>query len=283
MTVYAYIRVSKDEQAQLGHSLSAQITKIQAYCTFKELDPPLIIEDAGVSSKIHLYDRPGGAKLLTLMRPGDHIVVAKLDRAWRRAVEALTTAEDLRDHGVTLHLLDCAVDTDSPHGKMFFTIIAAMAEWERALLSERTKLGLAQARHEGKWLGNPPLGWRRTSSGLELDPKGLVLGAALIALHDLKIPDGDRILSLMKWGWPRTPARRHAWTSASIWSLTRRLLKNRPAVYAALTKLDLMVKVQLSPDPTLWVTTRDGSPSETISSPFWLPPQPPPRNAPGGL
>ncbi len=97
-----------------------------------------------------LASRPGLEKALLMARAGDQLVVTKLDRLGRSLSNLIELAELLRDRQVDLVVLDQGVDTSTPVGRMFFSILGAIAEFEHALMSERTADGLAAARARGR-------------------------------------------------------------------------------------------------------------------------------------
>jgi DNA invertase Pin-like site-specific DNA recombinase len=122
---------------------------------------------AGVSER-HLYsdtasgkkdDRPGLAACLQALREGDTLVVWKLDRLGRSLRHLVNTVHDLTNRGVGLRVLTghgAAIDTTTPAGKLVFGIFASLAEFERDLISERTRAGLASARARGRKGGRRP-------------------------------------------------------------------------------------------------------------------------------
>ena len=124
------------------------------------------LELAGVEAK-HLYedqasgkreDRPGLAACLKALREGDTLAVWKLDRLGRDLRHLINTVHDLTARGVGLKVLTghgAAIDTTSAAGKLVFGIFAALAEFERELISERTIAGLASARARGRSGGRP--------------------------------------------------------------------------------------------------------------------------------
>lgn len=124
------------------------------------------LELAGVDQK-HLYedqasgkreDRPGLAACLKALREGDTLAVWKLDRLGRDLRHLINTVHDLTTRGVGLKVLTghgAAIDTTSAAGKLVFGIFAALAEFERELISERTVAGLASARARGRSGGRP--------------------------------------------------------------------------------------------------------------------------------
>jgi putative DNA-invertase from lambdoid prophage Rac len=109
-----------------------------------------------ISGSVAASERPGFGQLLNTLESGDVLVVTKLDRLGRNAMDVRATVEGLTGLGVRVHCLALGgVDLTSPAGKMTMGVIAAVAEFERDLLIERTQSGLAGARSEGKALGRP--------------------------------------------------------------------------------------------------------------------------------
>jgi len=101
-------------------------------------------------------NRPQLHAALEYMRPGDTLVVWKLDRLARSLRQLIETVETLEQEDKAFCSLTEAIDTTSPGGKLFFHIFAALAEWERATIRERTHAGLAAARAKGRVGGRPP-------------------------------------------------------------------------------------------------------------------------------
>ena len=122
---------------------------------------------AGVSAR-HLYsdttsgkqdDRPGVAACLQALREGDTLIVWKLDRLGRSLRHLVNVVHDLTSRGIGLKVLTgqgAAIDTTTPAGKLVFGIFASLAEFERDLISERTRAGLASARARGRKGGRKP-------------------------------------------------------------------------------------------------------------------------------
>jgi DNA invertase Pin-like site-specific DNA recombinase len=123
--------------------------------------------EAGVAAR-HLYsdtasgkndERPGLAACLQSLREGDTLVVWKLDRLGRNLRHLVNTVHDLTSGGIGLRVLTgqgAAIDTTTAAGKLVFGIFAALAEFERELITERTKAGLASARARGRVGGRKP-------------------------------------------------------------------------------------------------------------------------------
>jgi DNA invertase Pin-like site-specific DNA recombinase len=100
--------------------------------------------------------RPELDKLREQMRHGDTLVVTRLDRLGRSTKDLLSIASELEEKGVELEVLEQNINTKTPEGKLFFTMIAAMAEFEHSLMVARTKDGLAAARARGRLGGRKP-------------------------------------------------------------------------------------------------------------------------------
>jgi DNA invertase Pin-like site-specific DNA recombinase len=113
-------------------------------------------------------DRPVLDQLLDQLRPGDTLVVWKLDRLGRSLRHLVDTVTGLAECGVGFRSLQEAIDTTTPGGKLVFHVFAALAEFERDLIRERTSAGLAAARARGRQGGRPPVltgqsfGWPRS-------------------------------------------------------------------------------------------------------------------------
>jgi DNA invertase Pin-like site-specific DNA recombinase len=101
--------------------------------------------------------RPELDKLRMAMRAGDTVVVTRLDRLGRSAKDLLILASEFEEKGVNLVVVEQNINTSTAEGKLFFTIISAMAEFERSLISARTKDGLAAARARGMKGGRKPV------------------------------------------------------------------------------------------------------------------------------
>jgi DNA invertase Pin-like site-specific DNA recombinase len=153
-----YLRVSTQEQAASGHSLAGQERELGTYCQFRGLEVVDVLTDAGVSGTKPLAKRTGGARLLALVAAGDvgHVVLWKLDRAFRNVFDCLETVKALDEAGVSLHITTMggqAVDTNSPMGRFMLVLMAGLAQFERDQLIERTNMGLDAARAKGVKIG----------------------------------------------------------------------------------------------------------------------------------
>ena len=150
-----YIRVSTEEQSTEGVSIEAQQAKLLSYCQQRGLQVVEAIIDAGVSGGKYLSQRPGGQKLIEMLksRKASHVVAVKLDRLFRNAADGLWTIENWDNEGVSTHLLDIngmGLDTSSPMGKMMLTMMAGFAQLERSMIRDRTKTALNHKKSTGK-------------------------------------------------------------------------------------------------------------------------------------
>jgi site-specific DNA recombinase len=168
----AYIRVSSQRQVDEGVSLEAQKRRILDYCKYKDIplsEDDIIVEE-GVSGGIPLWDRPKGRAMKRKLASGQyqHLISMKIDRLFRVTSDMLTTVDELNDAGIDLHIVDMkgqAIDSTTAFGRMFLTIVGAMAEMERGLISERTQEGMNQLKAMNKKFTHSIYGWNETSQG----------------------------------------------------------------------------------------------------------------------
>ncbi len=147
--VFAYCRVSTVDQ-----NTQNQIIEIKT--AGFAIETHRLIEE-NISGSMAAKQRPGFIKLIDRMEQGDVLVVTKLDRLGRNAMDVRATVEQLASSGVRVHCLALGgVDLTSPAGKMTMQIIAAVAEFERDLLIERTQSGIIRAKAAGKRFGRRP-------------------------------------------------------------------------------------------------------------------------------
>ena len=141
MAHLGYIRTSTDKQ----HT-DRQIDQLREVCD------EVFIEDgiSAVKKRRPIYNR-----VMRSLRAGDVFVVSSLDRAFRSSLDALSELEKLHQRDIRFVSLSQNFDTTTPDGKFLYTLAAALATWEREILSIRTKEGLAAARRRGKKLGRP--------------------------------------------------------------------------------------------------------------------------------
>jgi putative DNA-invertase from lambdoid prophage Rac len=171
LATFGYCRVSTARQAAEGESLEVQRRQIEGYALMHGLALDEIVIEEGVSGSIPVSERPEGGPLFAKLKKGDVVIVPKLDRLFRSALDALRVVEDLRARGVKLHLLDLGGDiSGNGLSKLFLTIAAAFAEAERDRIRERIGQVKADQKARGRYLGGKlPFGFRLGESG-ELVP-----------------------------------------------------------------------------------------------------------------
>jgi DNA invertase Pin-like site-specific DNA recombinase len=141
MKKLGYIRTSTDKQLA-----DRQINQLKAVCD------QVFIEDGVSAIGKH---RPVYKMVMTTLKEGDVFVVLALDRAYRSVIDALLELDKIQKRGIEFCSLSQNFDTRTPEGKLLYTVSAALAEWERAILSQRTCEGMAAARLRGRQIGRP--------------------------------------------------------------------------------------------------------------------------------
>lgn len=168
MRLVGYIRVSTEEQATGGESLTEQAEAIKQYCQLFDHELVEVVEDPGSTAKN--LKRPGVQKCLAMLREGeaDGLLVTKIDRL-SRAVSQLSQLADDYFHDHILLSVKEQIDTSTASGKLHFNLLASMAQWEREVLSERTRDTMQSMIARGIRVGRAPYGLRYTE---ELDENG---------------------------------------------------------------------------------------------------------------
>lgn len=139
MTKYLYGRVSTKQQTK-GNSLEDQAEALKR----AHFDGELVLEQY---SGAHT-DRPKFQEVIDKMRPGDYLVVTKLDRLARNLKEGLEVIEELMERGCKIHILNMGLLEDTPTGKLLYSVLLAFAEFERAMIIERTSAGKEVAKQK---------------------------------------------------------------------------------------------------------------------------------------
>lgn len=157
-----YIRVSTLEQAKEGYSIAAQKERLIAHCSIQGWDNYKLFVDEGVSAKD--TNRPQLQELLNQVEQGkvSTILVYRLDRFTRRVKDLHRMLEFLEDHNCAFQSATEPYDTSTGIGKLFITIVAALAEWEADNLSERVKMALEEKVSSGERVGAVPYGFDLT-------------------------------------------------------------------------------------------------------------------------
>lgn len=155
--IYLYVRCSHTDSAESGLGLDAQLSACLRYAEFIKATrhPDLqIVTKPFVDEKVSAYQKPtrrfisrkAGGRLVGILQPGDHVVFARLDRAFRHPPDFYATYELFASKGVTMHFADMQLDLGSAIGMVMAGFMATIAHWWSNYISERTKEGLAQRR-----------------------------------------------------------------------------------------------------------------------------------------
>jgi DNA invertase Pin-like site-specific DNA recombinase len=185
MKAIGYIRVSTDQQADRGVSLDAQRERVRAMAVVQGAELLDVIVDGGESAKT--MNRPGLQRVLSLVNGGQvqSVIVAKLDRLTRSVKDLCTLLELLERRGVALISVAESLDTGSAAGRLVITIMAAVSQWEREAIGERTSEALRHKRGKGERVGKIQYGFRLAGDGKHLEPHPQEQ-AALSAIRHLR-------------------------------------------------------------------------------------------------
>lgn len=202
-----YIRISKEEKDGGKHKQAGpevQRHAIERECERHDWQLVNLYEDIGVSGGTQWEKRPGASAAIHAIEAGeaDILICSKLDRLSRGLMDFADILARSRRNGWRVDLLDFGLDTSKPTGRMVAHVLAAVAEWERERIGERTREALAEKRRQGVRLGRPP----------STDPKAV---AAILAMrHDglmfREIADGMNGLDFP------TPQGARRWTEESV-------------------------------------------------------------------
>ncbi|WP_259638635.1 recombinase family protein [Bacillus cereus] len=139
MAIYGYARVSTKEQ-----NLDTQLKQLKSY----KCD--VIVEEKFTGAT---FKRPKLDSLLREMQSGDRLIITRVDRLGRNTKELLALVEDLQARNITLFIIELGIEATHRNGKLFLTILSALAENERELLAEKRQAGLKLAKEKGVQLG----------------------------------------------------------------------------------------------------------------------------------
>lgn len=162
--ILGYARVSTTEQDVAGQK--DRLEKVGALRIFQDV----------ISGK--QFERPGLLELIDHARSGDSLCVVRLDRLGRSLKELLETVDDLKGRGINLISLEEKLDTSSAAGELVFHVFGAIAHFERRLISERTRDGIAAARKRGNHPGRPKLAEETVLALQKLVAAGMTPGMA---------------------------------------------------------------------------------------------------------
>lgn len=164
MTIYGYARTSTVEQVA---GLADQVVKLkEAGCTDQTVYQEQI-------SSVKMQDRVEFAKIFMLLKPGDVLVFSSLSRAARSMVHMIEIEARVARAGATIRILDFAIDTATPAGRLTFNLFASIAQFERENMLERQRVGIAAAKVLGTYKGRAPTARAKSARVLALHTKGL--------------------------------------------------------------------------------------------------------------
>lgn len=162
-----YARVSTEEQATEGYSIAAQKEALQEYARLRQIDIVDQYVDEGRSGK-SIDGRPQMQQLLQSAKDQkfDVVLIYKLDRLSRKTKDSLEIIETLDQHNIQLMSYSENIDTSTPGGKMFYTVLSSVAEMERGTIIDRVKMGMTQRAKQGKWNGGVVFGYDNVNKEL---------------------------------------------------------------------------------------------------------------------
>jgi DNA invertase Pin-like site-specific DNA recombinase len=164
MTVYGYARTSTVDQVA---GLADQIRKLkEAGCTNQTIYQEQI-------SSVRMEERVEFAKVLAALKLGDVLVFSSLSRAARSMVHMVEIEGKVANAGASIRILDLAIDTATPAGRLTFNLFASIAQFERENMLERQRVGIAAAKSRGKYKGRAPTAMAKSARVHALYAKGL--------------------------------------------------------------------------------------------------------------
>lgn len=184
MSTYGYARTSTVEQVA---GLADQVAKLKAAgCTDQTIYQEQI-------SSVKMTDRVEFAKVLSKLTKGDVLVFSSLSRVARSMIHMIEIEAQVAAAGASIRILDLAVDTSTPQGRLTFNLFGSIAQFERENMLERQKVGIAAAKAEGKYTGRAPTAQAKAAEVLSMHAKG-VTKADIAAACDIGIASVYRIL-----------------------------------------------------------------------------------------
>jgi DNA invertase Pin-like site-specific DNA recombinase len=223
-----YIRVSTEEQAVEGYSISGQRERLKAFCVAQSWETIKFYVDEGISGRS--TERPALKKLMKDIEDGliDVLLVYRLDRLTRSVRDLHDILDFLEKHNCQFRSATEVYDTSTAMGRMFITIVAAIAEWESANLGERVRLGQIEKARQGEWSAPAPYGFRKNNQKrLEVNPDEIE--AVKLMIRKVKEGYSFRQLSMYMQNTSYKPRRGYKWHIASLLDLL-----HNPVLYGAM-------------------------------------------------
>lgn len=164
MAIYGYARTSTVQQVA---GLADQVAKLKvAGCTDQTIYQEQI-------SSVKMVDRVEFAKVLAKLTRGDVLAFTSLSRVARSMIHMIEIESKVSAVGASIRILDMAVDTSTPNGRLTFNLFSSIAQFERETMLERQKVGIAAAREEGKYVGRAPTARAKAAKVLSMNAKGV--------------------------------------------------------------------------------------------------------------
>jgi site-specific DNA recombinase len=178
-----YIRVSTQGQAEEGVSMAAQRAKIDAWCIANDMELVAVFEDAGVSGG-SMAGREGLHAAMKATTKGMALVAYSISRLARSARDMLAIDETLDRKGADLVSLTEKIDTTTAAGRMGFKVLAVLADFERDLIRERTKMALAHKKANGEVYAPVPFGYEAIEGRLVTVKREAKIVGEILAMRE---------------------------------------------------------------------------------------------------
>lgn len=169
MKCVIYVRVSTYEQAKHGFSIPAQIERLEAFCVSQGWEVAFTFIDDGYSAKD--LNRPQFEEMMKMIKAGgiDVLLVYRLDRLTRSVLDLYQILKDLDEYGCKFKSATEIYDTTNAMGRLFITLVAAIAQWERENTAERVLMAVEKKTKLGQWKGGtPPFGYKVVEGELQV-------------------------------------------------------------------------------------------------------------------
>lgn len=183
MNCIIYVRVSTDEQAKHGYSIAAQQEKLEAFCLSQGWNIYDIYIDDGYSAKD--LNRPKFTAMMGVIKNEniDVLLVYRLDRLTRSVIDLYEILSVLDEYNCKFKSATEVYDTTNAMGRLFITLVAAIAQWERENLAERVRLGMEKKTKLGKWKGGlAPYGYKVIDKALVINDEEIEVVKAIFEL-----------------------------------------------------------------------------------------------------
>jgi site-specific DNA recombinase len=217
-----YIRVSTEDQAKEGYSLEAQEERLSFFSKSQDWNIYKIYEDKGYSAKD--LNRPALKDLLfdIKLKRFDVILVYKIDRLSRKLKDLIEIVLKLNGYGIGIKSATEPIDTTTPAGRLIFHQLGSFAQYERELISERTKFGMMKRLKQGLWNGQPPYGYKVTDGKLEINPEEDQIVKKVFDLYVEKNMGVINIANeLWKLGYQPRNSKKKRWKANTIHNILR--------------------------------------------------------------